>query len=124
MTTPQLDMENEVLKPVYFIGSARSDLRKFPNPVRDDVGFDLYQVQCGLTPTTSKPFTGLSGVMELVERYNKDTYRAVYVANLGDTIYVLHCFKKKSKRGIRTSKEDMDVIRRRLRQARVYHKGV
>ena len=85
--------------------------------------FDLYQVQCGLTPTTSKPLTGLSGVMELVEWYNKDTYRAVYVANLGDTIYVLHCFKKKSKRGIRTSKEDMDVIRRRLRQARVYHKG-
>ena len=117
-------MENEVLKPVYFIGSARSDLRKFPKPVRDDVGFDLYQVQCGMTPTTSKPLTGLSGVMELVERYNKDTYRAVYVANLGDTIYVLHCFKKKSKRGIRTSKEDMDVIRRRLRQVRVYHKGV
>ena len=117
-------MENEILKPVYFIGSARSDLRKFPKPVRDDVGFDLYQVQCGMTPTTSKPLTGLAGVMELVERYNKDTYRAVYVANLGDAIYVLHCFKKKSKRGIRTSKEDMDVIRQRLRQVRAYHKGV
>ena len=61
--------------------------------------------------------------MELVERYNKDTYRAVYVVNLGDAVYVLHCFKKKSKRGIRTPKEDIDLIRQRLRQAQAYHKG-
>ena len=55
--------------------------------------------------------------MELVERYNRDTYRAVYVVNLGKKVYVLHCFKKKAKRGIRTPREDMDLIRRRLRQA-------
>ncbi|MBT4664207.1 MAG: type II toxin-antitoxin system RelE/ParE family toxin, partial [Methylococcales bacterium] len=57
-------------------------------------------------------------VMELVERYNKDTYRAVYVANIGGVVYVLHCFKKKSKQGIKTPKEDIDLIRQRLRQAK------
>ncbi|MBT3923939.1 MAG: type II toxin-antitoxin system RelE/ParE family toxin, partial [Nitrospina sp.] len=55
---------------------------------------------------------------ELVERYNKDTYRAVYVANIGGVVYVLHCFKKKSKQGIKTPKEDIDLIRQRLRQAK------
>jgi phage-related protein len=55
--------------------------------------------------------------MELVERYATDTYRAVYIARLGEKVYVLHCFKKKAKRGIRTLKEDMDVIRQRLRWA-------
>ena len=98
-------------------------MRKFPKAVCDDVGYDLYQVQCGKNPQSAKQFTGLSGVMELVERYNKDTYRAVYVVNLGDAVYVLHCFKKKSKRGIRTPKEDIDLIRQRLRQAQAYHKG-
>ncbi len=117
-------MENEIPKPLYFIGNARNDLRKFPKPVRDDVGFDLYQVQCGKRPQIAKPLTGLPGVMELVERYNKDTYRAVYVVRFGDKVYVLHCFKKKSKRGIRTPKEDIDLIRQRLRQAQAHHKGV
>lgn len=56
--------------------------------------------------------------MELVERYDKDTYRAVYAANLGGVIYVLHCFKKKSKHGIKTSKGDMDLIRQRLGRAK------
>ena len=113
-----MNMEAEDLKPLEFIGSARRDLRKFPSAVRDDVGFDLYRVQCGTTPETAKPLKGLSGVMELVERYSTDTYRAVYVANIGGVVYVLHCFKKKSKRGIQTPKEDMDIIRRRLKEAR------
>ena len=116
-------MGDQHLKPVKFIGSARKDLRKFPKAVRDDVGFDLYQVQCGKTPVSAKPLKGLPGVMELVDRYARDTYRAVYVANLGGTIYVLHCFKKKAKRGIRTPKEEMDIIRRRLRQPRALSKG-
>lgn len=118
-----INMDNPDLKPLHFIGSARKDLRKFPSVVREDVGFDLYQVQCGKTPETAKPLKGMPGVIELVERYNTDTYRAVYVINLGEAIYVLHCFKKKAKRGIHTPKEEMDVIRGRLRQARKHSTG-
>jgi len=106
-----------------FIGNALKDLRQFPEKVKREVGFDLDMVQGGETPATAKPLTGLSGVMELVERYNKDTYRAVYVTNIGNVIYVLHCFKKKAKRSIKTPRKDMDLIRQRLGQAQEESKG-
>jgi phage-related protein len=104
-------------KDLSFVGSCRKDLLKFPTAVRRHIGFDLHNVQCGETPETAKPLRGLPGVMELVEDYDKDTYRAVYVANIGNVIYVLHCFKKKSKQGIKTPKKDLDLIRERLRVA-------
>jgi len=110
------------LKPLSFVGSARKDMLKFPKAVRYDVGFDLYRVQQGKTPQSAKPLKGLTGVTEIVERYDTDTYRAVYVANLGGEVYVLHCFKKKSKRGIKTPKEDIDVIKNRLRLAKEHSK--
>ena len=110
-------MDDEDLKTLVFIGSSRKDIRKFPNAVRDDVGFDLYEVQRGKTPDTAKSFKSLSGVMELVERYDTDTFRVVYVAKLGEVVYVLHCFKKKSKQGIKTPKEDIDIIKQRYKQA-------
>jgi len=110
-------MDDEDLKTLVFVGSSRKDIRKFPNAVRDDVGFELYEVQRGRTPDSAKSFKSLSGVMELVERYDSDTYRAVYVANLGGVVYVLHCFKKKSKQGIKTPKEDIDIIKQRYKQA-------
>ena len=99
-----------------FVGSALKDLRQFPEKIKRQVGFDLDMVQGGETPTTAKNLKGLASVMELVERYDKDTYRAVYVTNIGGVVYVLHCFKKKSKQGIKTPKEDINLIRQRLRQ--------
>lgn len=116
-------MDHSDPKSLIFIGSARKDLRAFPKAVRDDVGFDLYQIQCGRTPENAKPLKGIPGVMELVERYDTDTYRAVYVAHFEGAVYVLHCFKKKAKRGIQTPKEDIAVIRSRLRQARQHSGG-
>lgn len=110
-------MDDEGLKTLVFIGNSRKDIRKFPNAVRDDIGFDLYEVQRGKTPESAKSFKGLSGVMELVERYNTDTFRTVYVAKLGGVVYVLHCFKKKSKQGIKTPKEDIEIIKQRYKQA-------
>lgn len=112
-----MDMSYNDIKLLYFIGTARRDLKGFPQTVRDNVGFDLYEVQRGKTPETAKPLKGFSGVMELVERYRKDTYRAVYVTKIGGVVYVLHCFKKKSKHGIKTPKEDINLIRQRLRLA-------
>jgi len=100
-----------------FIGSALKDLQQFPQKVKRQIGFDLDMVQGGETPNTAKHLRGLPGVMELVERYDSDTYRAVYITNIDEIIYVLHCFKKKSKQGIKTPKEDINLIRQRLQQA-------
>jgi phage-related protein len=109
-------MMTETVKPVFWIGSSRDDLRAMPEQVRRDIGQALYTAQQGETDPAAKPLKGFGGtrVMEIIERDRSGTYRAVYTAQFGDAIYVLHVFQKKSKHGIATPKRDMDLIRRRL----------
>ena len=63
------------------------------------------------------------GVHEVVEDHMGDTYRAVYTVKIAYAVYVLHCFQKKSKSGIATTKHDMDLIRDRLKAAQSHAKG-
>jgi phage-related protein len=107
------------VRPIIWIGSSRRDLRAMPEEVRRDIGQALYTAQQGDTDPAAKPLKGFGGarVMEIVERDRSGAYRAVYTAQLGDAIYVLHVFQKKSKRGIATPKQDIDLIRRRLAEA-------
>jgi phage-related protein len=111
------------LRPVVWLGSSRRDLRTMPEQVRRDIGQALYTAQQGETDPAAKPLKGFGGtrVMEIVERDRSGTYRAVYTAQVGDAIYVLHAFQKKSKRGIATPKQDIDLIRRRLAEAERDH---
>lgn len=99
--------------PVVWIGSSLDDLKDLPEEVQDDIGYVLGGVQQGEFDSTIK----LSGVYEIRVDFDTDTYRAVYVVNLGDVIYVLHVFKKKSKKGSETPKQDIDLIRARLKRA-------
>ena len=73
----------------------------------------------------AKPLKGFggAGVLEVVEDRMGDTYRAVYTVKIVDSVYVLHCFQKKSTRGIETPKHEMDLIRERLRAAQAYATG-
>jgi len=103
-------------KPVKWVDSSLKDIQAMPEDAKDAIGFALRRVQAG-THRFSKPLTGLPGVSEIVANVDTDTYRLVYVVNLPDAIYVLHAFKKKSKKGIATPKKDMDLIRARLRRA-------
>ena len=107
------------IRPVVWIGSSRRDLRAMPDQVRRDIGQALYTAQRGETDPAAKPLKGFGGtrVMEIVERDRGGAYRAVYTAQLGDVVYVLHVFQKKSKSGIATPKQDIDLIRRRLAEA-------
>jgi len=103
---------------VVWIGSSLKDLKKFPEAVKDEIGYILFLAQIGEHHKNIKALTGFPGsVMEIKSDYDKDTYRAVYAAKLGDDIYLLHTFKKKSKRGIKIPKEDIEVIRQRLKRA-------
>jgi phage-related protein len=107
------------LKPIAWIGSSLEDTKKLPKEVQREIGFSFHQVQEGKKPLNAKPLKGLDGgVFEIVSDYNKNTYRAVYAVKIGDSIYVLHVFQKKSKQGIKTPKEDLDLIKRRLILAR------
>lgn len=111
------------MKPLVWMGSSREDLRSMPQQVRRDIGQALYTAQQGETDPAAKPLKGFGGarVMEIVERYRGDAYRAVYTAHFADAIYVLHVFQKKSTRGIATPKPDLDLIRRRLAEAERRH---
>ena len=108
--------QKSIEKPIEWLGSSLKDIQAMPDEVRQEFGFSLYQLQQGLNPDNAKSLKGISGVYELLADFNKDTYRTVYIAKLNDTIYVLHCFKKKSKKGIATPKQDVDLIKTRLKE--------
>ena len=101
-----------------WVGSSLEDLREFPGTVQDHIGFALYQAQIGLKHRDAKPLTGLgAGVLEVVSRFDTDTFRAVYTVRFPKAVYVLHAFQKKSKRGIATPRLEIERVRDRLRVA-------
>ena len=106
-------------KPLYWIGSSRRDIQSLPGEVRDVFGKALRVAQFGGRHEAAKPLQGFggAGVLEVVEDDAGGTYRAVYTVKFAGMVFVLHCFQKKSKRGIATPKEDMDIVRARLKVA-------
>ena len=112
------------MKPVIWIGSSRRDLREMPQQVRRDVGQALFAAQQGVTDPAAKALKGFGGarVMEIVERYRTDAYRAVYTAHFDNAVYVLHVFQKKSKSGIATPKQEIELIRRRFAEAERHYR--
>jgi phage-related protein len=95
-----------------------------PDEVKAAFGFALYLAQQGKKHQNAKPLKGFSGagVLEVVEDCLGDTFRAVYTVKISEVIYVLHCFQKKSKRGIETPKQEIDLIRVRLKIAQDHAK--
>ena len=93
--------------------------QSFSQAVRSDIGQALYAAQMGETDPAAKPLKGFGGasVMEIIDRHDTNTYRAVYTVQFADVIYVLHAFQKKSRRGIATPQKEIDLIRRRLAEA-------
>ena len=116
-------MSSLFLKPVEWIGSSLSDLKDFPDEVQEFVGYALYIAQCGDKHPSAKPLKGFkgSGVVEVVDDFDGDTYRAVYTTKFADVVYVLHSYQKKSKQGITTPKQDIDLIEVRLKRAKEHY---
>jgi phage-related protein len=112
-------------KPLYWVASSKKDLKALPEEVQDIFGFALHLAQAGRKHDQTKPLKGFgsAGVLEVVEDYYGDTYRAVYTVKLANAVYVLHCFQKKSSHGIATPKPDLDLIRERLKAAETHAKG-
>lgn len=113
------------MKPLFWVGSAKKDLRDMPEKVIDIFGYALYLAQSGHKHAQAKPLKGFgsAGVLEVVEDDDGNTYRAVYTVKFSNAVYVLHCFQKKSHRGIETSKQDKDMIEARLKLARLHSEG-
>ncbi len=105
--------------PLEWIGSSYKDLMALPVAVRRFFGYALSLAQAGDQHDDAKVLTGFgsAGVLEVVEDDRSGTYRAVYTVKFKEAVFVLHCFQKKSKHGIATPKEDLAIIRARLKVA-------
>jgi phage-related protein len=102
-----------MVKPLEFVGSSLDDLRNFPDEARRAAGFELRAVQNGLEPRDWKPMRTVGSGVKEIRIHVLGEWRVIYVAKLKDTVYVLHAFQKKSQR---TSRQDIDLARRRYRQ--------
>jgi len=109
----------DIAKPLEWIGSANKDLVALPTDVRKFFGHALDFAQRGGQHGAAKTLKGFggAGVIEVVENDASGTYRAVYTVKFEEAVFVLHCFQKKSKSGIATPKEDINIIRARLKVA-------
>ncbi|MEQ1790937.1 MAG: type II toxin-antitoxin system RelE/ParE family toxin [Nitrospiraceae bacterium] len=113
-------------RPLEWIGSSYKDLMALPAAVRRFFGYALSLAQAGDQHDAAKVLTGFgsAGVLEVVEYDRSGTYRAVYTVKFEEAVFVLHCFKKKSKRGIATPKEDRAIIHARLKVAEALAKDL
>jgi phage-related protein len=101
------------------MGSAKKDLLAFPEAVKDNVGTALSVAQFGGRHPAAKPWKGEGpGVLEIVEDRAGDTFRTVYTVRFAEAVYVLHAFQKKSPKGIKTARRDVELVSQRLKQAR------
>ena len=105
--------------PIVWAPSTKAALLAMPAPVRTEIGNALDWAQAGSTHPRAKPMKGFGGgsVLEVVENFDGDTFRAVYTVKIKGRVYVLHVFQKKAKSGIKTPKADLDLIKQRLAAA-------
>jgi phage-related protein len=111
------------VREIVWVGSSLDDLSSFPQEVKRGIGFALRVAQAGEKHPDAKPLKGFkgAGVLEIVEDFDGDTYRAVYTVRLSTGVYVLHAFQKKSKQGRETPKQEIDLIETRLAWAEQLH---
>jgi phage-related protein len=111
-------------KPVEWMGSSRDDLRAFPDEVRRVIGVAINDAQSGEEHPSVKALQGFGGrsVLEVIDDFDGDTYRAVYTVRFAAAVYVLHCFQKKSKKGGETSRHDIEVVKLRLKGAEAHYR--
>ncbi|NEW35381.1 type II toxin-antitoxin system RelE/ParE family toxin [Nocardia cyriacigeorgica] len=103
------------MKPIEFVATSLADLREFPLVIRRQCGYQLDRVQRGLEPSDWKPMPSVGlGVREIRVRDESGAYRVIYVAKLGDRVFVLHCFQKKTQK---TRPADIELAAKRLAQA-------
>ncbi len=105
---------NEILGGITWEGNSLEILKSFPSAVRQDIGFALYQLQTGKTPSNSRPMKSIAtGVFEIKSYDNRSWYRTIYYRKIKGRIFVLHCFEKKSKK---TSLTDLNTAKFRLKK--------
>jgi phage-related protein len=116
-------VSDDVVRELRWVGRSLEDLRDFPKEVKESFGYALHLAQVGKKHPDAKPLKGFggAGVLECVEEFDGNAFRAVYTVKLAGWVFVLHAFQKKSHKGIRTTKHDVALIRERLALAEQEH---
>ncbi|MFZ5954408.1 MAG: type II toxin-antitoxin system RelE/ParE family toxin [Candidatus Dependentiae bacterium] len=111
-------------KELIWIGSSKKDLQDLPDEVIDSMGYGLYLAQKGQMPEHAKVLKGFgsAGVIEIKDSDAAGTYRVVYTVTMPEVVFVLHAFQKKSKQGIKTPQQDIELIKSRLKLAEEIYK--
>jgi len=113
------DIEVPVLRRLVWMGNSKRSIQAFPGGAQKIIGDELQLIQFGGMPKDARSFKGLgSGVFEIAVQFIGDAYRTVVAVQLGEKIYVLHAFQKKSKKGIATPKREVDLIKQRYAEAK------
>lgn len=116
--------EKKPVRLILWVSSSKKDFMCMPEKVITDIGYALYRAQLGEHPSIAKTLRGFGGatVIELSEDCKGDAFRAVYTTRFGDVLVVLHAFQKKSRCGIETPKQDIELIHSRLKLAEEMYK--
>lgn len=114
----------DVKRSLIWVGDSKKVLISFPDEVKDEMGYALHLAQSGATHPNAKAFKikNESGVFEIVSNFDTNTFRADYAVKIGDSVYVLDAFQKKSKKGIKTPQQDVERIKQRLVAAKKHSK--
>jgi phage-related protein len=104
-------------RPISWLSAALKDFKSFPEEAQEMGRRSLTVAAEGRMPDDAKPLRGLgSGVFEIALRFHGDAYRTVYAVQLGEAIWVIHAFQKKSTQGIKTPKHEIDLVKARLKR--------
>ncbi len=119
--------EESRLATIAWEGDSREVLKAFPESVRQNFGFELWQLQLGERPRDYRPLTSIGvGVFELRDQDERAWYRVVYLSRINDVIYVLHCFEKKSRemprKDFEKAKQRLKAVKARLAQEKRHEK--
>ena len=101
------------MKPLKFVGSSLDDLRNFPDEARRAAGFELRAIQNGVDPSDWRPMQAIGPGAKEIRIHVLGEWRVVYVAKLHDAVYVLHSFKKTSRK---TNRQDIELAHQRYKQ--------
>lgn len=114
------------MKQIIWIGRSKNNLKTFPERVQRSVGFALWGVQRGEIPPSSKVLKGFGNakVREIIENDSKGTFRVVYTVEFKEYVAVLHAFQKKSKSGIATPNQEIELVKKRLAEAKKFLKEI
>lgn len=106
-----------VARRISWVKAARKAFQRFPRAVQDQALDALAIAALGETSGIVKPLKGFGpGVLEVVLPYRRDAFRVVYAVKIGEDLWVVYAFQKRSKKGVKTPKIDTDVIRERLKR--------